>query len=121
MTSSSGRPSHPAVRAFVDAVNAQDQQALWTVLAKDATVIDVGTERDLHAWVERELFSSHARMEVVRESPDGLCVSARFHNDIWNDIDTAWEFTVADGVIRRFVTGPDETGPDRSGEAPSGT
>ncbi|MFG2143087.1 nuclear transport factor 2 family protein [Streptomyces sp. NPDC048696] len=99
-------PSHPVVRAFVDAVNAQDQQALWAVLAKDATVIDVGTERDLDAWVERELFSSHAHMEVVRESSDGLSMTARFHNDIWGDIDTVWEFSVADGTIRRFVTGP---------------
>ncbi|WP_369373601.1 nuclear transport factor 2 family protein [Streptomyces sp. cg36] len=99
-------PSHRAVRAFVDAVNAQDPQALWAVLAKDATVIDVGTERDLDDWVERELFSSHARMSVVRESPDGLSVTARFHNDIWGDIDTAWEFSVSDEMIRRFVTGP---------------
>ncbi|MEI5097363.1 nuclear transport factor 2 family protein [Streptomyces sp. PmtG] len=101
-----GMPSHPAVRAFVDAVNAQDQVALWAVLAKDATVVDVGTERELDAWVERELLSSHARMEVVRESPDGLSVTARFHNDIWGDIGTAWEFTVSGGVIRGFVTGP---------------
>ncbi|MBD0742796.1 nuclear transport factor 2 family protein [Streptomyces sp. CBMA152] len=99
-------PSHPVVRAFVDAINAQDQQALWSVLAKDATVIDVGTERDLAAWVERELFSSHAHMEVVRESSDGLSMTARFHNDIWGDIDTVWEFSVSDGTIRRFVTGP---------------
>ncbi|MFD9904373.1 nuclear transport factor 2 family protein [Streptomyces sp. NPDC059063] len=101
-----GMPSHPAVRAFVDAVNAQDRDALWAVLAKDATVVDVGTKRDLDAWVERELFSAHARMEVVRESPDGLSVTAQFHNDIWGDIGTAWEFSVSDGVIRGFVTGP---------------
>ncbi|MFD5700700.1 nuclear transport factor 2 family protein [Streptomyces lasiicapitis] len=106
MTPPDGIPSHPAVRAFVEAVNAHDPQALWAVLAKDATVIDVGTERDLHAWVERELLTSNARMEVVRESSDGLSVGARFHNAIWGDIDTAWEFSVSDGVIRRFVTGP---------------
>lgn len=106
MTPHDDMPTHPAVRAFVDAVNAQDPGALWAVLAKDATVIDVGTERDLDAWVERELLTSNARMEVVRESPDGLSVDARFHNDIWGDIDTAWEFSVSDGVIRRFVTGP---------------
>lgn len=106
MTPRDGTPTHPAVRAFVDAVNAQDPQALWAVLAKDATVIDVGTERDTDAWVERELFSSHARMEVVEETADGLSVRARFHNDIWGDIDTAWEFSVSGGVIRRFVTGP---------------
>ncbi|WJV45034.1 nuclear transport factor 2 family protein [Streptomyces flavofungini] len=106
MTTPDRMPSHPVVSAFVDAVNAQDPAALWTVLAQDATVIDVGTERDLGAWVERELFSSHARMDVVQESPDGLSVTARFHNDIWGDIDTAWEFTVSDGVIRRFVAGP---------------
>ncbi|MFK8912422.1 nuclear transport factor 2 family protein [Streptomyces sp. YS-3] len=101
-----GMPSHPVVRAFVDAVNAQDPQALWAVLAKDATVVDVGTERDPEDWVERELFSAHARMEVVRESLDGLSVTARFHNDIWGDIDTAWEFSVSGPVIRGFVTGP---------------
>lgn len=106
MTPRDRMPSHPVVSAFVDAVNAQDPEALWAVLAENATVIDVGTERDPGAWVERELFSSHARMEVVRESPDGLSVSARFRNDIWGDIDTAWEFSVTDGVIRRFVTGP---------------
>lgn len=105
-------PSHPAVRAFVEAVNAQDREALWGVLAKDATVIDVGTERDLHAWVERELFSAHARMEVVRESSDGLSVSVRFRNDIWGDTDTAWEFAVSDGVITRMIP---------RGSSPSGT
>jgi hypothetical protein len=101
-----GVPSHPVVRAFVEAVNAQDRQALWAVLAEDATVADVGTERDLAEWVEREIFSSHGRMEVESESADGLSVTARYHNDIWGDIDTAWTFVVVDGMIRRFVTGP---------------
>ncbi|AXK31900.1 nuclear transport factor 2 family protein [Streptomyces armeniacus] len=99
-------PSHPAVRAFVEAVNAGDRKALWDVLAEDATMTDVGTERVLRDWVELEIFSSHARMEVDSQSPDGLSVTARYHNDNWGDIDTAWTFTVTDGKIRRFETGP---------------
>ncbi|NGO69558.1 nuclear transport factor 2 family protein [Streptomyces boncukensis] len=100
-------PSHPAVRAFVAAVNSGDRQAFRAALTADATMSDVEVEHDLAEWSEREIFSSDARMEVVSESADGLSLTARYHNDVWGDIDTAWTFTATgDGRISRFETGP---------------
>lgn len=48
----------PAVRAFVSAVNAGDRDAFRAVLTPDATMSDDGSDRDLHAWAEREIFSA---------------------------------------------------------------
>ncbi|UGY94587.1 nuclear transport factor 2 family protein [Streptomyces gobiensis] len=98
--------SHDAVRAFVDAVNARDRAAFKAVLTDGATMSDVGVEHDLTEWAEREIFTSRAQMEVTSETDGGLSLVARYRNDIWGEIDTAWTFTVVDGRISRFETGP---------------
>ena len=97
--------SDPAVRAFVSAVNAHDRDAFQAVLAPGATMSDDGSDRDLADWTEREIFSTHGHMEVDRESHDGHALNARFSNDTWGEMKTAWSFTVDDGRITRFETG----------------
>ncbi|MFF8554082.1 nuclear transport factor 2 family protein [Streptomyces sp. NPDC015501] len=98
----------PVVERFVAAVNAGDKDAFFAdVLTEDATMSDDGSERDLAAWTEKEIFSPQAngRMEVVEASEDGRSLVVDYTNDTWGTMRTRWIFTVADGRVSRFQTG----------------
>jgi hypothetical protein len=106
MTIAPAKLSDPTVRAFVNAVNAHDRDAFMALLADDATMSDDGSDRDLHDWTDREIFSSHGHMEVQRETDGGRSLVANYRNDTWGEMRTAWRFTVSeDGRISRFETG----------------
>ncbi|AIV33233.1 nuclear transport factor 2 family protein [Streptomyces rochei] len=98
-------PSDPAVAAFVAAVNAGDKDAFFAALTDDATMSDDGTDRDLVAWAEREIFSSNGRMDVEDVSADGRTLTATYTNATWGSMRTRWAFTVTNGRISRFETG----------------
>jgi hypothetical protein len=98
-------PTDPAVRALVAAVNAGDRAAFLAALAPGATMSDDGTDRDLHDWIDREIFTVSGRMDVLSESDGGRALVARFRNDTWGEMRTSWRFTVADGKVSRFDTG----------------
>ncbi|KIF07164.1 hypothetical protein PL81_03555 [Streptomyces sp. RSD-27] len=95
----------PAVRAFVTAVNAGDQQAFAAALTPGATMSDDGSDRDVKDWAEREIFSSGGHMDVESESDGGRALVAAYRNDTWGEMRTAWRFTVSDGRVSRFETG----------------
>ena len=97
--------SDPAVRAFVTAVNAGDQQAFYAALTPGATMSDDGSDRDLREWAEREIFSANGHMDVESQQADGLALVARYRNDTWGEMRTAWRFVVEDGKVGRFETG----------------
>lgn len=97
--------SDPAVRAFVTALNANDQEAFRDALAPGATMSDDGSERDLDAWTEKEVFSSRGHMEIESEKGDGRVLVARYRNDTWGEMRTKWQFTVDGGKVSRFETG----------------
>ncbi|THA50322.1 nuclear transport factor 2 family protein [Streptomyces sp. A1136] len=97
--------TEPAVRAFVLALNAGDRQAFAASLAPGATMSDDGSDRDLAAWTEREIFGSGGHMDVETQTPDGLALVADFRNDTWGAMRTAWRFTVDGGKVTRFETG----------------
>ncbi|MEX0170921.1 nuclear transport factor 2 family protein [Streptomyces sp. LMG1-1-1.1] len=105
MTISVNQLSDPAVRAFVTALNANDHEAFRAALAPGATMSDDGSERDLEAWMEKEVFSSRGHMEVESEKGDGLVLVARYRNDTWGEMRTKWHFTVDGGKVSRFETG----------------
>ncbi|MGA5218497.1 nuclear transport factor 2 family protein [Streptomyces cinereoruber] len=98
-------PSDPAVAAFVTAVNAGDRDAFFTTLTDDASMSDDGTDRDLAAWADREIFSSNGRMDIEDVSADGQTLTAMYTNSTWGSMRTRWTFTVTDGRISRFETG----------------
>ncbi|MGW0390301.1 nuclear transport factor 2 family protein [Streptomyces sp. NPDC003042] len=96
----------PAVRAFVTAVNAGDQDAFMAVLTPDATMSDDGSDRDLGQWADKEIFSSGGQMAVVSESDGGRALVVDYRNDTWGEMRTAWRFDVTpDGRVSRFETG----------------
>ncbi|MFD7745551.1 nuclear transport factor 2 family protein [Streptomyces sp. NPDC059698] len=100
--------SDPVVERFVAAVNAGDKDAFFAdVLTEDATMSDDGSERDLAAWTEKEIFSPQAngRMKVVEASDDGRSLVVDYTNDAWGTMRTRWIFTVTDGRVSRFETG----------------
>ena len=98
-------PSDPAVAAFVTAVSAGDKDAFFATLTDDATMSDDGTDRDLSAWAEREIFSANGRMDIEDVSADGRTLTATYTNATWGSMRTRWAFTVTDGRISRFETG----------------
>lgn len=97
--------TNPAVAAFVTAVNAGDKNAFRAVLTEDATMSDDGTDRDLNAWTQKEIFSSNAQMDVESVSADGLSLTAVYTNSTWGSMRTRWSFTVTGGKVSRFETG----------------
>ncbi|MEU7030566.1 nuclear transport factor 2 family protein [Streptomyces sp. NPDC015232] len=105
MTIPVDRLADPVVRAFVTALNANDRDAFFGVLTPDATMSDDGTERNLRDWTEREVFSSHGRMEVEDETDGGRGLVATYTNDTWGSMRTAWRFTVEGDKVARFETG----------------
>ena len=101
----------PAVRAFVDALNANDPAAVRAAMTGNATMTDDGTPRLLGEWLQREAFDPHGRMDVTRQSPDGRDLLADFTNERWGTMATRWHFDVVDDLVAHFDTG-------QAGEAP---
>ncbi|MFJ5920856.1 nuclear transport factor 2 family protein [Streptomyces ardesiacus] len=99
------QPSDPAVAAFVTTVNAGGKDAFVATLTDDATMSDDGTDRDLAAWAEREIFPSNGRMDVEDVSAGGRTLTATYTNATWGSMRTRWAFTVTDGRISHFETG----------------
>ncbi|MEU3749990.1 MULTISPECIES: nuclear transport factor 2 family protein [Streptomyces] len=97
--------SDPAVRAFVTALNANDQAALTEAMTPDVTMSDDGSDRDVHQWLDREVFGSRGHMDVESESDGGRGLVADYRNDTWGAMRTKWLFTVDGGKISRFETG----------------
>lgn len=97
--------SDPAVRAFVEAVNAGDRTAFDAALAPGATMSDDGSDRDLADWSDREIFATRGHMDVESEADGGRSLVVRYRNDAWGEMRTAWRFIVEDGRIARFDTG----------------
>lgn len=98
-------PEDPAVAAFISAINGGNRDAFFAVLAPDATMSDDGSERDLAAWVDKEIFSAGGRMEVETASDEGRTLTATFTNSTYGTMRTRWSFTVTDGRISHFETG----------------
>jgi hypothetical protein len=49
--------------------------------------------------------SSRGHVEVESQSADGLSLVARYRNDTWGEMRTAWKFIVEGGKVGRFETG----------------
>ncbi|MCX4970591.1 nuclear transport factor 2 family protein [Streptomyces sp. NBC_00654] len=105
MTVPLDRLGDPAVRAFVTAVNAGDRAAFFDCLTPGASMSDDGSDRDLAAWVDKEIFSSGGHMEVETEEAAGRELVARFRNETWGEMRTRWRFETDGDRISRFETG----------------
>ncbi|MFD7320977.1 nuclear transport factor 2 family protein [Streptomyces sp. NPDC059875] len=105
MTIPVDRLSDPAVRAFVTALNANDRDAFFAALTADASMSDDGSDRNVDEWTDKEIFSSRGHMEIESEKDGGRALVARYRNDTWGEMRTAWRFDVRDGKVARFETG----------------
>ncbi len=63
--------TEPAVQALIAAINAGDREAFFAALTPDATMSDDGTDRDLAGWADREIFTVHGHLDVVRRGTAG--------------------------------------------------
>jgi hypothetical protein len=96
--------SDPIVRAFVAAVNAHDKEAFTALMTPGATMTDDGSERDLEAWTDREIFTTRGHMDVIAESEGGRALIADYRNDTWGTMRTTWRFTIENDKIAHFDT-----------------
>ncbi|WP_331766127.1 nuclear transport factor 2 family protein [Embleya sp. NBC_00896] len=99
------RPTDATVRSLVAAINGNKRQDFLALLTPDATMSDDGTDRDLHQWIDREIFDVNGRMEVLSESAGGRELIARFRNDTWGEMRTSWRFDIQGDKIQRLETG----------------
>lgn len=95
----------PAVWVLLTAINDGDRDAFFAALAPDAVLTDDGSERDLNAWVDREIFTSNGHIEVESATDAGRSLIANYSNDTWGAMRTRWSFTVDQGKISRIDTG----------------
>jgi hypothetical protein len=95
----------PAVQALIAAINAGDRAAFFAALTSGATVSDDGTDRDLAAWADREIFTVHGHLDVISARDGGRSLTAAYRNDTWGEMRTRWAFHITDGKISRFETG----------------
>ncbi|MDJ1131202.1 nuclear transport factor 2 family protein [Streptomyces iconiensis] len=99
------QPLDPAVAAFVAALNSGDKDAFAAALTDDVTMSDDGTERDVTAWTDSEIFSSNGHLDVEDVASDGRTLTGTYTNSTYGSMRTRWAFTVTDGRISRFETG----------------
>ena len=97
--------TEPAVQALIAAINAGDRAAFFAALTPGATMSDDGTDRDLSAWADREIFTVHGHLDVLSARDGGRSLTAAYRNDTWGEMRTRWAFTVTGGRISRFETG----------------
>jgi len=97
--------TEPAVQALIAAINAGDRTAFFAALTPGATMSDDGTDRDLAAWADREIFTVHGHLDVLSARDGGRSLTAAYRNDTWGEMRTRWAFTVTGGKISRFETG----------------
>lgn len=98
--------ANPLVTRFADAINSGDRAGLYALLADGASMSDDGRDRDLDAWLDREMFTTHGRIKIESvTSPDGLSLIAEVTNDTWGAMRTSWKFFVDGEKITRFETG----------------
>ncbi|WP_026874792.1 hypothetical protein [Jiangella gansuensis] len=97
--------TNPTVRALVTAINDGDRTAFLDLLTADATLTDDGSQRNLEEWIDREIFTVHGHLDVETQPADGLALMARYRNDTWGEMRTAWAFAVVGGRISRLETG----------------
>jgi hypothetical protein len=95
----------PAVRALIAAINAGDREAFAAALAPGATMSDDGTDQDVAAWADREIFSTAGHLDVIEAADGGRSLVAGYRNSRWGVMRTRWAFTVSDGRVSRFETG----------------
>ncbi|MDH6116585.1 nuclear transport factor 2 family protein [Kitasatospora sp. GAS204B] len=105
MTIAPAKLTDPTVRSLVTAINANDRVAFLALLTDDATMSDDGSDRDLHDWIDREIFATRGHMAVQSESDGGRALIADFRNETWGEMRTAWRFEVVGGKVSRFETG----------------
>lgn len=102
---SAPEPVNPVVGRLVDAINSGDRDAFVAVLAPGATLTDDGNPREVSEWIDREIFTVHGHLTIESQDEHGLSMIARYRNDTWGEMHTAWRFELDGDRISRIATG----------------
>ena len=99
------------VRAFIDATNAEDREAMLACFADDCRLTDFGrtfvSRAEIASWSERENIGVHSRFRVVKVTrvEAGVDVRVEVTGDGFNGSGT-FHFAVSGDRIQRMVIGP---------------
>ncbi|MBX3085736.1 MAG: hypothetical protein KF716_29130 [Anaerolineae bacterium] len=98
---------NPLVRAAIEAMNARNRQAWFSLFADDTVLTDDGSVRDFIQWSDSEFFGKTKAylMSVDRVEDDGMTIYGRFHSDQWGEFDTFMKFKIQGDKIRRLDVG----------------
>jgi len=94
----------PAVRAYVDAVNAEDLDALVQAFAPNAVIVDVrrqiAGQDAIRSWADREVVGGSLRViEVVEDRPDGQLLLVQWAPGGSGGWRAHYDFTVSGGRL----------------------
>lgn len=99
-------PSHPTVKAAIDALNTHDRKAWEALFAPGATFSDDGNEGSLAQFTTNAFGKGKEHFtRVDKEENDGLHVYGQYHSDTWGDFKTYFKFSVKDSRITRLEVG----------------
>jgi hypothetical protein len=97
--------TNPIVKQAINALQAGDKQAWFTLFTNDAQLFDDGNKMNFKSFFEKAL--GHERFTSIdKVEQNGLHVYGKFHSDQWGNFKTYFKFTVeADGRISKLEIG----------------
>jgi hypothetical protein len=82
------------VKNAIDALQAGDKKAWFTLFTDDAQLFDDGHKVDFKSFFEKAL--GHERFTSIDKTEDnGLSIYGKFHSDQWGNFKTYFKFHVA--------------------------
>lgn len=99
--------TEPTVKAAFDAWQDGNASAFLALFAKDATLTDDGSPRDLQRFV-REACGKERFTSIGKVANGGKDIHGHFHTESWGDFNTYFKFHLgAGGKITRLDIGQD--------------
>lgn len=97
--------SNPTVKKALEALQAGDKTAWFSLFTSDAQLFDDGNPMNFRSFFEDAL--GHERFTSIdKVGHDGLQVYGRFHSDKWGNFKTCFKFMInASGQITRLDIG----------------
>lgn len=97
--------TNPTVRKAIEALNAGDSKAWFTLFTDDAQLFDDGNKMNFKSFFEKAL--GHERFASIdKVENNSLDVYGKFHSDQWGDFKTYFKFHInAQGKIERLDIG----------------
>jgi hypothetical protein len=104
-TMNTDKITHPIVKKAIDALQAADKKAWFSLFTNNAELFDDGNKMNLRNFFEKAL--GHERFTSIDKVEDGgLSIYGKFHSDQWGDFKTYFKFHIdTESKINRLDIG----------------